>query len=43
MQTSQGDIGYGFLINCAAAYADTVAKAYGLAKEYALVPFKGIY
>ena len=43
IRTSQGDIGYGFLINCAGAYADTVAKAYGLAKEYALVPFKGIY
>lgn len=43
LQTNQGDIGYGFLINCAGAYADTVAKAYGLAREYALVPFKGIY
>jgi L-2-hydroxyglutarate oxidase LhgO len=43
IRTSQGDIGYGFLINCAGAYADTVAKAYGLAQEYALVPFKGIY
>lgn len=43
IQTSQGSIGYGFLINCAGAYADTVAKTYGLAKEYALVPFKGIY
>lgn len=43
IQTNQGDIGYGFLINCAGAYADKVAKAYGLAKEYVLVPFKGIY
>jgi L-2-hydroxyglutarate oxidase LhgO len=43
MQTTQGEIRYGFLINCAGAYADTVAKAYGLANEYALVPFKGIY
>jgi L-2-hydroxyglutarate oxidase LhgO len=43
IQTTQGEIRYGFLINCAGAYADTVAKAYGLAKEYALVPFKGIY
>lgn len=43
IQTSQGDIGYGFLVNCAGAYADKVANAYGLAKEYALVPFKGIY
>lgn len=43
IQTTQGEIRYGFLINCAGAYADTVAKAYGLANEYALVPFKGIY
>jgi (S)-2-hydroxyglutarate dehydrogenase len=41
--TNQGEISYGFLVNCAGAYADTVAKAYGLGSEYALVPFKGIY
>lgn len=43
IHTNQGDISYSFLVNCAGAYADTVAKAYGLASEYALVPFKGIY
>jgi len=43
IKTSLGDIGYGLLVNCAGAYADRVAKAYGLAGEYALVPFKGIY
>jgi L-2-hydroxyglutarate oxidase LhgO len=43
IQTSQGAIGYGYLINCAGAYADRVARAYGLAKDYALLPFKGIY
>lgn len=43
IQTTQGDLAYGYLINCAGAYADRVAKAYGLAEEYALVPFKGIY
>lgn len=41
--TSQGAIHYGLLFNCAGAYADTVAKSYGLAGDYALVPFKGIY
>lgn len=41
--TSQGTIHYGLLFNCAGAYADTVAKSYGLAGDYALVPFKGIY
>lgn len=43
LQTSQGTIYYGLLFNCAGAHADTVAKAYGLASDYALVPFKGIY
>ena len=43
IRTSQGPIHCGFLINCAGAYADTVAKTFGLAKEYVLIPFKGIY
>ncbi|HIJ84624.1 MAG: lhgO [Magnetococcales bacterium] len=43
INTSQGLIHYGFLYNCAGAHADTVAKSFGLAECYALVPFKGIY
>lgn len=43
IRTSQGDIGYDFLVNCAGAYADVVAKSFGVGQEYALVPFKGIY
>ncbi len=43
LSTSQGTIHYGLLFNCAGAYADIVAKSYGLAGDYALVPFKGIY
>jgi (S)-2-hydroxyglutarate dehydrogenase len=34
---------YGFLFNCAGAGADLVAKQFGLAQDYTLVPFKGIY
>ncbi len=41
--TDQGKLSYGYLFNCAGAYADIVAKSFGLAEEYALVPFKGIY
>lgn len=41
--TDQGKLSYGYLFNCAGAYADVVAKSFGLAEEYALVPFKGIY
>jgi len=43
IETTQGDIRFAFLYNCAGAYADTVAKHFGLASGYALVPFKGIY
>lgn len=43
LQTSKGIVRYGFLFNCAGAYADVIARAFGLAREYALVPFKGIY
>lgn len=43
IKTTQGVFSYGFLFNCAGAYADTVARYFGLASDYALVPFKGIY
>lgn len=43
IDTTQGQFHFGKLINCAGAYADRVAKAFGLAEEYALIPFKGIY
>lgn len=43
LSTSKGVIHYGMLFNCAGAYADTLAKSFGLAGDYALVPFKGIY
>jgi (S)-2-hydroxyglutarate dehydrogenase len=41
--TSVGDLCYGYMINCAGAYADQIAKKFGLASDYALVPFKGTY
>ncbi|MHB8388473.1 MAG: L-2-hydroxyglutarate oxidase [Acidobacteriaceae bacterium] len=41
--TNQGIFFYGYLFNCAGAYADVVARNFGLANDYALVPFKGIY
>lgn len=34
---------YEYLINCAGAYSDKIAKSFGLAKEYTMLPFKGIY
>lgn len=37
------DITYKYLINSAGAYADKIAKKFGLAKKYTMLPFKGIY
>lgn len=34
---------YGFVYNCAGAGADLVAKKFGFAQDYTLIPFKGIY
>ncbi len=41
--TTRGTLAYGFLFNCAGAHADTLARRFGLAQDYALIPFKGIY
>ena len=34
---------YRYLVNCAGAYADKIAQKFGLAENYTLLPFKGIY
>ena len=34
---------YNYLINCAGSYADKIAKLYGLAQNYTMLPFKGLY
>jgi len=41
--TSQGSIKCKKVINCAGLYADKIAKEYGFAKNYVIIPFKGIY
>lgn len=41
--TSQGRIEYDLFINAAGAFSDTIAQAFGIAKNYRLLPFKGIY
>lgn len=43
LKTSQGILSYHRLFNCAGAHADTVARFFGLAQDYVLIPFKGIY
>jgi L-2-hydroxyglutarate oxidase LhgO len=39
----KSNLKYKYLINSAGAYADKIAKRFGLAKNYTLLPFKGIY
>lgn len=34
---------YKYLINSAGVYADKIAQSFGLAQDYTLLPFKGIY
>ncbi|CAN5305552.1 FAD-dependent oxidoreductase [soil metagenome] len=41
--TSSGKFHYGHAFNTAGLYADKVAKAFGAAKNYTMLPFKGIY
>jgi len=43
IQTTQGDIGYDLFINAAGSFSDKVAQAFGIAENYRLLPFKGIY
>jgi (S)-2-hydroxyglutarate dehydrogenase len=41
--TDKGKYGFGHLVNCAGAYADKIAKQFGIASEYTMLPFKGLY
>lgn len=41
--TNDATYHYGCFINCAGANADRIAKIFGKAEEYKLIPFKGIY
>jgi len=43
IKTSQGEIRYKKLINCAGLYADKIAQDFGFASNYTIIPFKGIY
>ncbi len=41
--TDKGKLEHGLFINAAGAYSDSVAHAFGIGKNYRLIPFKGIY
>ncbi|HEY7726787.1 MAG TPA: FAD-dependent oxidoreductase [Anaeromyxobacteraceae bacterium] len=42
-RTSLGPVAFARLVNAAGAFCDVVARAFGVGREYRLVPFKGIY
>lgn len=41
VESSQGRIAYGHLVNCAGLFADRVAHAYGVGEQYRILPFRG--
>lgn len=43
LYAGSSEYGYGYFFNCAGAYADRIARKFGLANDYILLPFKGIY
>ena len=43
VRTTQGDIDSGYVINAAGLYADKVARDFGFAEHYRILPFKGLY
>jgi L-2-hydroxyglutarate oxidase LhgO len=43
IKTSHQNIKFKKLINCAGLYADKIAKDFGFARNFTIIPFKGIY
>ena len=43
VRTSSGDIAAGFVLNAAGLYADKIARDFGFAERYRILPFKGLY
>ena len=41
--TDKSQYEYGFFCNCAGAYADKLAKPFGIADQFTMLPFKGLY
>lgn len=43
ISTTGGKIQFDFFINAAGAHSDKIAHAFGIGRQYRLIPFKGIY
>jgi L-2-hydroxyglutarate oxidase len=42
-ETSQGRWSAGYVVNCAGLHADRIARQFGFAEHYTILPFKGLY
>jgi L-2-hydroxyglutarate oxidase LhgO len=42
-ETTRGLIAYGHFVNCAGLFADRIAHAFGVGREYQVLPFRGGY
>ena len=43
IKAGEYEITYEILINCSGLYADKIAKDFGKAQDYVIIPFKGVY
>ncbi len=43
IQTSKAHYAPGYVVNAAGLYADKIAKQFGFAEQYEILPFKGLY
>jgi len=43
VRTTAGDYNPGYVVNAAGLYADYVARGFGFAADYRILPFKGLY
>jgi L-2-hydroxyglutarate oxidase LhgO len=43
VRTTAGELAFARLVNAAGAHCDAVARLFGVAEHYRLIPFKGIY
>ncbi len=43
LQTDQGTVDAGFVVNAAGLYADRIARDFGFSRDYCILPFKGLY
>jgi (S)-2-hydroxyglutarate dehydrogenase len=43
LKTTRGEFSYGYLFNTAGVFADVIARKFGIAQKYSILPFRGSY